>query len=295
MHELVPSNLPTRTKRSRRLPSFAGKGLPERMRSTAFVFLGLTAAVGLALVAVFAQLNFPLLSPVPLPGGPSEGGAVGKAVALDQAEGALALATAGPGIAAAGAQGRKEAAGVKRGGDEVGVVGAPSPVPAPEAGVDRADGGPTGTPPSTPAPPPSPVSDEAPSSTTGQTPVTAPIPAGSPEPKSKDEKKQSAKSKSKPGKKKSKKPPKDDEKAAKKDSKAAKADEKADKKDSKAEKKPAEADEKAAEDDAKPGKDEANDPEADDDYAPEYAPKAPAPAPQEPAAKDKGKAFGHDK
>ena len=50
-----------------RRPSLAGDGLPERMRSTVFAFLGLTAAAGLALVAIFAQLGFPLLSPTPLP------------------------------------------------------------------------------------------------------------------------------------------------------------------------------------------------------------------------------------
>lgn len=67
---------------SLRLPSLAGSGLPERMRSTAFAFLGLTAAAGLAFVAIFAQLGFPLLSPAPLPTDPSRGAAIAEAVPL---------------------------------------------------------------------------------------------------------------------------------------------------------------------------------------------------------------------
>ena len=81
---MVLSRFNTRLKRSLWLPSFAGKGWPERMRSTAFLFFGLTAAAGLALVAIFAQLNFPLLSPVPVGGGPSHSGEVSRAVALDR-------------------------------------------------------------------------------------------------------------------------------------------------------------------------------------------------------------------
>src|SRR5215213_5828438 len=83
MHELVLSTLQTRLLGRMRRFSFAGDGLPERMRSTAFAFLGLTAAAGLALVAIFAQLSFPLLSPAPLPSEPAAGGAVARAVALD--------------------------------------------------------------------------------------------------------------------------------------------------------------------------------------------------------------------
>ena len=89
MHRLVGSNLhdpfrasPAAAQLRRRRP--AGTDAQHRLR----LFLGLTAAAGLALVAIFAQLSFPLLSPVPLPSGPSEGGGVAKAVALDR-DGAL--------------------------------------------------------------------------------------------------------------------------------------------------------------------------------------------------------------
>src|SRR5215207_6881898 len=87
MHELVPSNF--KIKLHRALPSLAGTGLPERMRTTAFAFLGLTAAAGLALVAIFAQISFHVLSPAPLPSEPVEGSAVAEAVALDRTPGAF--------------------------------------------------------------------------------------------------------------------------------------------------------------------------------------------------------------
>src|SRR5436853_2664119 len=83
MHELVLSNLKIRTSRAFHLPSLAGTGLPERMRTTAFAFLGLTAAAGLALVAIFAQISFHVLSPAPLPSEPARENAVAEAEALD--------------------------------------------------------------------------------------------------------------------------------------------------------------------------------------------------------------------
>src|SRR5690349_24005789 len=91
MHDVVGSNLYTRLSRSLRLSSIAGDGLPERMRTTAFAFLGLTAALGLALVAIFAQLSFPVLSPAPAPGGPLDDSAVSAAVALDRGPTVAAL------------------------------------------------------------------------------------------------------------------------------------------------------------------------------------------------------------
>jgi hypothetical protein len=89
MLELVPFNLKNKLPRDFRLPSLAGTGLPERMRTTAFAFLGLTAAAGLALVAIFAQVSFHVLSPAPLPNEPAGGNAVAEAVALDPSPGAF--------------------------------------------------------------------------------------------------------------------------------------------------------------------------------------------------------------
>src|SRR4051812_42024569 len=71
MHELVHYTFHSKLRSALRLPSFAGTGLPERMRSISFALMGLTAAAGLALVAIFAQPGFPILSPAPLPDEPS--------------------------------------------------------------------------------------------------------------------------------------------------------------------------------------------------------------------------------
>jgi hypothetical protein len=54
-------------------PSFAGTGLLERMRSTTFALLGITAAMGLGLVAVASQQSWPLLPGAPIPGVPWSG------------------------------------------------------------------------------------------------------------------------------------------------------------------------------------------------------------------------------
>src|SRR5689334_5784618 len=100
MHGVMRSMLPSRLLKSLRLPSVAGAGLPERMRSTAFAFLGLTAALGLALVATFAQLSFPVLAPAPAPSGPPAG-AVSDAVSLRAAP-AASVPGAGRGPASSG-------------------------------------------------------------------------------------------------------------------------------------------------------------------------------------------------
>lgn len=93
MHELVHSLLLSKL-HALRLPSFAGNGLPERMRSISFALLGLTAAAGLALVAIFAQPNFPLLSPAPLPAEPSAHESIAAAKKLPPDRPTIALLTA---------------------------------------------------------------------------------------------------------------------------------------------------------------------------------------------------------
>src|SRR3954452_19547275 len=97
MHEVVHSHFHIRRLKSLPRPSFAGSGLPERMRSTAFAFLGLTAALGLALVAIFAQLSFPVLSPAPAPGGPLGKGSVSEAVVVDRSPGVSVAVGVGTG------------------------------------------------------------------------------------------------------------------------------------------------------------------------------------------------------
>ena len=89
MYEAVVSKFAKRPRHRPHLPSLVGTGWVERMRSTSFALLGLTAAAGLAMVAVVSQLGFPLLAPAPLPSSPEQGSSVAKAISLGQG-GALA-------------------------------------------------------------------------------------------------------------------------------------------------------------------------------------------------------------
>jgi hypothetical protein len=143
-----------------RLTSLAGTGLPERMRSTTFAVLGLVAAAGLALVAMFALPGWPLLSPAPLPSGPVRDHTVGEAVALSPPSSNLIPGGYGSAVAeGVPAPNRGSAIEGETGGrnPEVGVSGpaavvkagvgggtpdedapAPAPVPAPEASGESA-------------------------------------------------------------------------------------------------------------------------------------------------------------
>jgi hypothetical protein len=181
MHELVPSNLQTKLVGRLRRFSFAGDGLPERMRSTAFAFLGLTAAAGLALVAIFAQLSFPLLSPAPLPSEPTAESAVARAVALGP--GPRTLGRPRPG--GVGAVGHREDGIVRSGGSEHGanptVAGPTAPTATDPAG-GTSGGVPVETPSPDAAPAPAPSSEPAPSRANAPDPVPAPDPKPTPTP-----------------------------------------------------------------------------------------------------------------
>jgi hypothetical protein len=96
MHEAVHSSVYSKLLSALRLPSFAGEGLPERMRSTSFALLGLTAAAGLALVAIFVQPGFSVLSPAPLPDQPSAGESVAEAKKLPLVHRPIAVLAAEP-------------------------------------------------------------------------------------------------------------------------------------------------------------------------------------------------------
>jgi len=111
MHELVHSILHSRLFAWLRLPSFAGDGLPERMRSTTFALLGLTAAGGLGLVAIFAQPGFTLLTPAPLPAEPSLSESVGGAEKVTLYQGAAAFVPAAHGASPQGAPRRSPGSG----------------------------------------------------------------------------------------------------------------------------------------------------------------------------------------
>jgi hypothetical protein len=176
MYELVRFKLSEIPLWPHRLPSFAGSGLPERIRSTTFALLGLTAAAGLSLVAIFAQPDWPLLSPAPLPNSPAQ--KVREAVVVDHG-------TSGFGPAAGSSVGSNvpaKAAAPRRGagsrGDHAasGQVGAPAAVPTPApGGVDSDTNGsaaPAASPPvTTPAPQPS----AAPSNPSAETTAPSPV------------------------------------------------------------------------------------------------------------------------
>jgi hypothetical protein len=83
------------------LPSVAGEGFAERLRSTGFAMLGLTAATGLILVAIFAQPSWPLLEPQPLPRVP-DSGSVSRAVPLRARVALASRARAGTGAEGGG-------------------------------------------------------------------------------------------------------------------------------------------------------------------------------------------------
>jgi hypothetical protein len=202
MHELVSSTLHSRLLSALRLPSFAGEGLPERMRSISFALLGLTAAAGLALVAIFAQPGFNLLSPAPLPDQPSLAESVAEAKRLPLDRHVAPLVAAPPARQRHGAEpaaaGSPSARPVGSSGGSGGASAAPAEVdaPAPSAAAEASggnhggNGGKGGSGGSSPAPAapeqagssPSPPASPQPSTATPQATASTPKPAPAPAP-----------------------------------------------------------------------------------------------------------------
>jgi len=184
MHDMVRSSFQTRIIGPLRRSSFAGDGLPERMRSTAVVFLGLTAAMGLALVAIFAQINFSVLSPVPLPSGPSAGSSVAKAVVVDhQSRPAIARTTVGTerpanGPAARGAGG-PGTSGLQADQGGVAPPASTSPEQGETSGNEPAEGPVSGSP---SAPSAEPAPSPAPAASPAKKPTPTPATPGTPAP-----------------------------------------------------------------------------------------------------------------
>jgi len=171
----VRSLLSSKLIRSIRRPSLAGHGLPERMRSTAFAFLGLTAAAGLALVAIFAQLSFPLLSPSPLPDGPEEPSSISKAMPVEPGSTVVGVAQAQGAVAAPGsARGQGGSGDARRDNRATGVDGPATPVSGSPAGESPAASEPVAT------QPPATVLEPAPVSSPTTTAEAAPAPVESP-------------------------------------------------------------------------------------------------------------------
>ncbi len=71
-----------------RRPSLLGEGMLDRARATSLALLGVTAAVGLAMIALALNLGWPLLAGAPIPGFEDGQQAVGDAAVAAQAEGA---------------------------------------------------------------------------------------------------------------------------------------------------------------------------------------------------------------
>lgn len=185
MTNMVRFHLYDKRSPSLRHPSFAGRSLAERMRSTTFALFGLAAAAGLALVAIFAQPGGPLLSPAPLPDEPSssvgraEAVAAGAAPKLAQRPAARKGSAGGPSASGAprvkaGRVGGSGSAGVT---PVTGTIGGPKSVgPSPASGGGENGGGqetPASTPPAEPTPAPEsvPVSSPAPTPAPEKTPA----------------------------------------------------------------------------------------------------------------------------
>lgn len=187
MYELVHSTFHSKLFSALRLSSFAGNGLPERMRSISFALLGLTAAAGLALVAIFAQPSFSLLSPAPLPDEPSVSESIGAAKKLLPEHIAVAVMPARPvhaqrGVTGPGVEATSESRSGSTGSHDQGEVAptevdAPTPVSTPEPSGGGNSGGGTGN--ETGGGP-----DPAPTAAQEQPAASPSAPASSPQPAS---------------------------------------------------------------------------------------------------------------
>ena len=182
-------NVPVRYKPGqRRLLSAAkssvlGDGLLERARSTSLALLGVTAAVGLAMVALALNQGWPLLAGVPLPGLGGGRQAVGDATIAAQAStpnghGVALQGVAGPQRTNASDPGRKGArgshglGGPRAPGPEVVVVSRSTPVGP--SGDSSPGGGSTGDAAPSPAP-----AVQQPTSTPAAEPTSSPSPSPS--------------------------------------------------------------------------------------------------------------------
>ena len=187
MNELVLS-LPSKLISALHMPSFAGSGLTERMRSTSFALLGLTAAAGLALVAIFAQPGFSLISPAPLPDEPSIGESIGNARKVPLDHGSVALVPARPAPAPrkdeeesivrtqSGASGPSSDPG--QGQSAPVETTHPAPVPAPTSSPEPSGGkSPGGGKETGDSASPAPTAAPQPAATTPSSPVSSPHPS----------------------------------------------------------------------------------------------------------------------
>src|SRR4029077_564849 len=176
--------------RSATRASVLGDGLLERGRSTSLALLGLTAAVGLAMVALALNQGWPLIAGAPIPGFGDTHQAVGDATIAAEAKGSSGLGTALPSTAGRqgpqastrparkGAGGTPAPAGSQAPGPEGIVVSHSTPASSPD---DSSSGGGS---PGGAAPSPAPVAQQ-PASTPVPEPASspaAPPPSPAPQP-----------------------------------------------------------------------------------------------------------------
>ncbi len=145
--------------RSRKTPSVLGGGLLERARSTTLALLGVTTAVGLAMVALALNQSWPLVAGSPIPGVRSGQEAIGKATVAAQ----VTANAPDSGPTGAGGSPRSDRSRVAGGDDGDGaqapdVGSAPSAsaelVVAPSAPAEPQGDAPSGAPEPNPAPSP---------------------------------------------------------------------------------------------------------------------------------------------
>lgn len=157
-------------------PSFAGRTVVERLRSTAFALLGVTTAMALGLVALVSQQSWPYLPVSPIPGYEAKQGKVESAVAMAPALIAPVSRgrTASVDHPAAGAGGRAPApvsTDLSNSRQLHTPAHSPSRSPEPGGGPPSAGATPVKPPPPAPSPPP-----------TASAPAPAPAPSPAPTP-----------------------------------------------------------------------------------------------------------------
>lgn len=171
--------------------SVLGGGLLERARSTSLALLGMTAAVGLAMVALALNQGWPLIAGAPIPGLGNTHQAVGDATIAARATTRSVPARAPQGSTKRRADRVLTPAAKKGAGETVAAIGAQHAQPQGAAVTDPAQvdqpsvpsGGPAPSPAAaapqpvaapTPSPTPAPVSEPA-SSPSASPPVTAQV------------------------------------------------------------------------------------------------------------------------
>ncbi|MCW2987298.1 MAG: hypothetical protein JWM24_236 [Solirubrobacterales bacterium] len=179
MSDQMPPWRGQRLSRLVKRPSFAGRSLVERMRTTAFALLGVTTAMALGLVALVSHQSWPYLPVGPVPSYQPEHGRIDSAIALTPAVVELGISPAeppahsvlagdGPGVTAPN---QSRLSGSHR-------VTSHSAASDPAPGQPGAAGAPSPTPGAVPT---SPAAQSAPSAPVA-TPISAPPAAPTPAP-----------------------------------------------------------------------------------------------------------------